>query len=83
MELAQQGVSSLQGIAEVDRVAPSIRVRGRSATAVGTHDVDFLIARHKAQNAERFPGFHEEKSTGGTSASSTSLDLQIGLPHAA
>jgi hypothetical protein len=60
MELAQQGVSSLQGIAEVDRVAPSIRVRGRSATAVGTHDVDFLIARHEAQHLERFPSFHEE-----------------------
>ena len=60
MELAQQCVSSLQGIAEVDRVAPSIRVRGRSATAVGTHDVDFVIARRKAQDAERLPSFHEQ-----------------------
>ena len=59
MELAQQCVPSLQGIAEGDRVAPSIGMRGRSSTAVGTHDVDFLIARHKAQHAERFPSFHE------------------------
>jgi hypothetical protein len=56
----QQCVSSLQGIVEGDRVAPSIRMRGRSATAVGMHDVDFLIARHKAQHTERLPSFHDE-----------------------
>ena len=82
MELAQQCVSSLQGIAEVDRVAPSIRVRGRSATAVGTHDVDFAHSQAQGPRRGALAQFPRTKSTARESASFTSLDQQIVRPHA-